>query len=63
MDLGGGMIDFAILLCSQRYPLVTTFHDVSLQTGERFFRFEITRNVVRLGWRVSLLSWVAFDTF
>ena len=43
--------------------LVATFHHVSLQTGERFFRFEIARNVVRSGWSVSLLSWIAFDTF
>ena len=28
---------------------VATFHDVSLQTGERFFRFEIGLNVVRSG--------------
>jgi hypothetical protein len=62
MELGGNMIDFVFLLRSRRYPLVATFHDVSLQTGEQFFRFEIARDVVTSDKRVSLLSWIAFDT-
>jgi hypothetical protein len=33
------MIDFAVLLCSQRYPLVTTFHDVSLQNRRAILSF------------------------
>ena len=34
LQLGGSIVDFALLPFLKRYPLVATFHDVKLHTGE-----------------------------
>ena len=43
LQLGGGMIDFALLPFFKGYPIVATFHDVKLHTGENSWKANFIR--------------------
>jgi len=47
MQLGGSSLDLVFLPILKRYPLVTTFHDVTLHLGEGSRWGEFVRSVVR----------------
>ena len=43
LQLGGSIIDFALLPFFKRYPFVATFHDVKLHTGENSWKKNFIR--------------------
>lgn len=43
LQLGGGMVDFALLPFFKGYPIVATFHDVKLHTGENSWKSNFIR--------------------
>lgn len=47
MQLGGGIADLALLPFLKRYPLVATFHDVTLHGGEESRRVNFIRHWLR----------------
>ena len=47
LQLGGSIIDFALLPFLKKYPLVATFHDVKLHTGENSWRQNFIRYWLR----------------
>ena len=47
LQLGGGIIDFVLLPFFKRYPIVATFHDVKLHTGENSWKVNFIRHWVR----------------
>jgi starch synthase len=47
MQLGGSIVDLALLPFFKRYPLVATFHDVTLHVGEESRRVNFVRNCMR----------------
>ena len=46
-QLGGNIVDLALLPCFRRYPLVSTFHDVSLHAGEEHRLGNLVRHLIR----------------
>ena len=47
LQLGGSIIDFALLPFFKRHPIVATFHDVKLHTGENSWKVNFIRHWVR----------------
>ena len=47
LQLGGSIIDLALLPFFKRYPIVATFHDVKLHTGENSWKANVIRHWVR----------------
>jgi len=47
MQLGGGIVDLALLPFLKRYPLVATFHDVSMHIGEESRLADFIRHWLR----------------
>ena len=43
----GGLVDFALLPFFKKYPVVSTFHDVKLHTGENSWKSNFIRHWVR----------------
>jgi glycosyltransferase involved in cell wall biosynthesis len=47
LQLGGSIMDLALLPFFKRYPIVATFHDVKLHTGENSWKSNFIRHWVR----------------
>jgi glycosyltransferase involved in cell wall biosynthesis len=47
LQLGGGIVDLAFLPFFKKYPLVATFHDVKLHTGENSWKTNFIRHWLR----------------
>ena len=47
LQLGGNIVDLALLPVFKKYPVVSTFHDVKLHTGENSWRLNFIRYLVR----------------
>jgi glycosyltransferase involved in cell wall biosynthesis len=47
LQLGGTIIDFVLLPFFKRYPIVATFHDVKLHTGENSWKTNFIRHWLR----------------